>query len=333
MSNRELDDIVWLFSVMSIEKELSTISPDKSTLITIGVFDGVHIGHQSLLSFLARKAKENGLLSVAITFKTHPEAIISPVKRQPWLTDLETRLKLIKSSGVDLVIAVSFDKKISSMDAQQFTQILRKYLKMAGLVIGPDFAMGSNRQGNVDALKKLGDEHGFTVDVVSPFFYRGEVISSSAIRQLLAQGNVEKAGRFLGRPFRFSGRVVSGDKRGKTLGFPTANLEPQPEFAVPSDGIYMTTTTITDKMLPSVTNIGIRPTFRGRKRLIETNILDYNGDLYGQMISIDFIDHIRDEQQFNSVEELKVQMRKDVEAVRAQLSHKLSHEEIVEWRN
>jgi riboflavin kinase / FMN adenylyltransferase len=318
---------------MSIEKELSIINPDKNTLITIGVFDGVHIGHQSLLSFLNRRAKENGWLSVVITFKTHPETIVSPVKQHPWLTDLATRLNLIKSSGIDLVIALPFDKEISHMDAQRFTELLQKYLKMSGLVIGPDFAMGSNRQGDADTLRQLGAERGFSVDVVNPFFYSGEVISSSAIRQLLAQGDVKKAGRFLGRPFRFSGRVISGDKRGKKLGFPTANLEPQPEFAVPSSGIYMTMTTIDGNLLPSVTDIGNRPTFNGKKCLIETNILDYDGDLYNQIISIDFIDRIRDERRFNTVDELKAQMTLDVETARAQLNSKLSHEETVEWRN
>jgi len=318
---------------MSIEKELSTINPYKNTLITIGVFDGVHIGHQSLLSFLNRKAKENGWLSAAITFKTHPETIVSPVKQHPWLTNLATRLNLIKSSGIDHVIALPFDKEISRMDAQRFTELLQKYLKMSGLVIGPDFAMGSNRQGNADTLRQLGSERGFSVDVVNPFFYNIEVISSSAIRQLLAQGNVKKAGRFLGRPFRFSGCVISGNKAGRTLGFPTANLEPKPEFAVPCNGIYTTMTTIDNKTLPSVTNIGIRPTFDSNKYLIETHIPDYHNDIYGQIISIDFIDRIRDEKRFNTVDELKAQIAQDVETARAQLNKKLFQEETGEWQN
>ncbi|HAV10049.1 MAG TPA: hypothetical protein DCX22_00270 [Dehalococcoidia bacterium] len=318
---------------MSIEKELSIINPYKNTLITIGVFDGVHIGHQSLLSFLNRKAKENGYLSVAITFKKHPETIVSSVKQLPWLTDLATRLSLIKNAGIDHVIALPFDKEISRMDAQRFTGLLQKYLKMSGLVIGPDFVMGSHRQGDADMLRQLGAENGFSVDVVNPFFYNGEMISSSSIRRILAQGDVKKAGYFLGRPFQFSGSVIKGDRRGTLLGFPTANLVPKSEFAVPGNGIYMTTTIIDGKLLPSVTNIGIKPTFKGQERLIETHILDYNGDLYGKTISIDFIDRIRDEKRFNTIDELKEQIALDIEVTRAQLSKKLAHEETVEWRN
>jgi riboflavin kinase/FMN adenylyltransferase len=318
---------------MPIEKLLSTINPSTNTAVTVGVFDGVHIGHQSLLAFLNRKARHNGWLSTAITFETHPETIVFPGKQHAWRTDLPTRLRLIKQTGVDFVIALPFDKIVQNISVGQFTGLLKKYLKMSGLVIGPDFAMGCDRAGTPDKLRQMGLKRGFSVDVVNPFFYNGEIISSTAIRNLLAEGNVKKAGRFLGRPFSYTGLVIEGDQRGRKLGFPTANLEPLPELAIPGDGIYMTTAD-NSKIMPAVTNIGIRPTFKnGQKRLIETNILDYSGDLYHKKISIDFIARIRDEKKFDTVDDLTKQMARDVATVRSQLSAKLSHEETVEWRN
>jgi len=319
---------------MSINKQLSKANPSTNSVVTIGVFDGVHIGHRSLLSFLNRNAKQNGWISIAVTFKTHPEAIVSPDKQQPWLTDLKTRLRLIKATGVDLVIPLPFNKSVKNMTVQGFTELLRKHLRMSGLVIGPDFAMGCDRQGTADTLRQLGLKRGFSIDVVNPFFYNGEIISSSAIRQLLTEGNVKKEGLFLGRSFRYSGLVIAGDRRGRALGFPTANIIPKPEFAIPGDGVYMTTTTIGRKVFQSVTNVGIRPTFAdGHSRLIETHILDYDKDIYNRKIHVDFIDKIRDEKHFDTASDLKKQMADDVAAARALLRVKLSHEETVEWQS
>jgi riboflavin kinase / FMN adenylyltransferase len=184
---------------------------------------------------------------------------------------------------------------------------------MSGLVLGPDFALGHHRLGDPDYLRKVGEELDFRVEVVRPARLGGEVISSSAIRKLLAEGDINKVKEMLGRPFSLEGMVAEGDRRGRTLGFPTANIRMQPEQAMPKDGIYATIARRGRQRLNSVTNIGVRPTFDGLKRLVETFIMDFDGDLYGKKLTIELVARLRDEMKFNSAEELKVQMAKDVQ--------------------
>jgi len=197
---------------------------------------------------------------------------------------------------------------------------------MRGLVIGPDFALGRNRQGNADQLRLLGQEMDFSVEVMPPFVLNGEVVSSSAIRQALAQGETGKVGKLLGRPFSLTGQVVSGDKRGRVLGFPTANLDIKPEQALPSDGVYVTIAYVNHKLLPSVTNIGTRPTFGGGKRTVETCLLDYEGQLLEQKLTIDLVDRLRDEKKFDTSEELKAQIERDIAQARVILGKKMRQE-------
>ena len=299
---------------MPIETDLARVKQSHDTLITIGVFDGVHVGHQYLLSSLQSKARDNGWLSAVITFKTHPESVVTRTKKQPWLIDLSSRVELIKKLGIDLVVTLPFTAEVRGLSAEYFVELLKKYLKTAGLIIGPDFAMGSGRQGNAEMLQRAGNDLGFSVDVMPPFLLDGEIVSSSAIRQMISStGDVKKAARFLGRPFRVTSTVVEGDRRGRTLGFPTINMKPNAEFVVPSNGVYATLTNTGNAIMPSVTSIGVRPTFGGVKRLIETYIPDYSGDLYGCVISVDFVDKIRNERRFDTPNALKGQMAKDVE--------------------
>ena len=222
---------------MSIAEELAIIKPQKETLFTVGVFDGVHIGHQHLLTHLRDKALKNNWLSGVITFKSHPETIINSRRQLPWLDDLDNRINLIKSLGIDIVVALGFSSELKQLSAQEFMKLLKDYLKIRGLIVGPDFALGKNRQGNAEQLGLLGQSMGFNVEVVSPLVINGEVVSSSLIRQVLAQGDIKKATKLLGRTFGISGMVVSGDQRGRVLGFPTANLEIKPDRASPGDGV------------------------------------------------------------------------------------------------
>jgi riboflavin kinase/FMN adenylyltransferase len=301
---------------MQLEKELAKASPEKNTLVTIGVFDGVHIGHQNLLRRLVDEAHERGLTSAVITFRSHPEKIVHPGNQLPWLIDLDERIRIINNLGVEIIVAIPFTAEISRLSAREFVQLLIKHMKMKGMIIGPDFALGSKREGNSEYLGDLAIEMGFSLENVPPFVLDEGVVSSSAIRQTLAEGNVKKAEKLLGRSFRIDGLVTTGDQQGRLLGFPTANIIPNPEFIVPKDGVYTTVTQIDNVILPSITNIGVRPTFGGSRRLIETYLLDYEGDLYNRYIKIDFINRLRDEQRFETIDGLKAQMAKDVEHVR-----------------
>jgi riboflavin kinase/FMN adenylyltransferase len=196
---------------------------------------------------------------------------------------------------------------------------LKKRLNMKGLVVGPDFALGKNREGNTDVLRQLGQEMGFSLTVVPPLTIDGEVVSSTAIRQALAEGDMRRAQKLMGRPFRLHGRVVRGDKRGVELGFPTANLETKAEQALPVDGVYTSRVFIDSQAYPAMTNIGTNPTFGGDKRLVEVYLLDYRGDLYGRELAVEIIERLRDEIKFESPEELKKQIAEDVKRGKATL--------------
>ena len=308
---------------MRIEEELAKVKPQKETLLTVGVFDGVHLGHQRLLTHLRNEAQQRDLLTGVVTFKSHPQKVLSRGSKLLWLSNLETRTNLLRSFGIDVIVTLPFTPQLAELTAREFVQLLKDYLKMRGLVVGPDFALGKNREGSADQLRLLGQEMGFIVEVVPPVVLDGQVISSSAVRLALAQGDMETVEKLFGRPFSLTGQVVTGDRRGRILGFPTANLDVEPEQALPSDGVYVTVAHIDHESLPSVTNIGVRPTFGGGKRLVEAYLLDYEGELREQKLRIDLLDKLRDEKHFDTAEELKAQIRKDVEQARAILDKRM----------
>ena len=308
---------------MQIEKELAKVRPKKETLLTIGVFDGIHLGHQRLLTHLRDEARRKNWLSGVVTFKSHPKAVLSSDNKLLWLSDLETRISLLRGLGIDVIVVLPFTSELSRLTAQRFVQLLKDNLKMRGLIIGPDFALGRDREGDAEKLRFLGQEMDFSVEVIPPVVLDGQVVSSSAIRQALAQGDMKKVEKLFGRPFSLNGQVVSGDRRGRGLGFPTANLKLKPEQALPSDGVYATIAHVGHGLVPSVTNIGVRPTFGGGKRLVETCLIDYEGKLLGQRLTIDLADKLRDEKRFDTVEELKSQIGKDVEQARHILSERM----------
>lgn len=306
---------------MLVEEELSRVKPERDTALTIGVFDGVHRGHQTLITELNQKAATAGLASGVVTFQHHPRLVIKPHSQITRLTSLQERITLLERIGVKHIIPLSFTPDLSQLSAEEFVELLRRHLRMRGLVIGPDFALGKGKRGNDKALKALGDELDFFVDVVPPVVLNGEIVSSTAIRNALAKGDVKKAGEFLGRHFSLTGQVSKGDSRGKTLGFPTANIIPEQGQALPADGVYAVRAHVADKTYHAVANIGLRPTFGSEECLLETHLLDFNGDLYGQEIEIEFIDRLRDEIRFPDAEELKSQMARDVERAGELLDH------------
>ena len=302
---------------MQVEEELARLSPKKDTVLTIGVFDGVHLGHKYLISQLKEHSRQQGLLSGVITFHRHPVAILSSRATLPYLTDLATRNSLLKNEGVDYVIVLSFARELARLSARDFVSMLKKYLRMRGLLVGTDFALGRNREGNIDTLRKLGQEMDFSVTVVPPIMIGGMVVSSTSIRNALANGDMESVLNLTGRPFSLHGHIISGTGRGAGLGFPTANLDIDPQQALPEDGVYATRAYIDKKIYKSMTNIGKNPTFGGTKRTVEVYILDYHDNLYGRELKIDIIQRLRRERKFDTAQQLEEQIAEDVKQGRA----------------
>lgn len=295
-----------------LEEELAGLSPKKGTLLSVGVFDGVHLGHKSLFKQLTRQAREQNLISGVVTFKQRPQEVLTPQPKLPFLTNLEQRIELIKNEGVKAIIALSFTLELAQMNARHFVGLLKKHLRMRGLIIGADFALGRNREGNINILHTLGQSMNFSVTVVLPATINGKAISSTAIRNALAKGDMKKVYDMSGRYFSLEGRVITGSSRGIELGFPTANLDIDPQQALPADGVYATWTYVGNHAHQSVTNIGKRPTFGNNGRTVEVHILDYRGDLYRQELKIDIIERLRGEKKFGTVEELKKQIAEDI---------------------
>jgi len=305
---------------MQVETELAEFSPKKDMLLTIGVFDGVHLGHRHLIAKLTGLARKQGLVSGVITFSRHPREVLAPQTRLPFLAVIEHMIALLKDGGVDKVIPLSFPPELAKLSPKEFLGLLKTHLRMRGLVIGPDFALGKNREGNTDALSRLGEEMGFSLTVVPPLTIDGEVVSSTTIRKALAEGDMRRAQKLMGRPFSLHGRVVKGDRRGNELGFPTANLETEAEQALPADGFYTSRAHIDTQAYPAMTNIGIHPTFGGNQRQVEVYLMDYRGaDLYGRELTVEIIERLRDEIKFETPEELKKQIAEDVKRGKATL--------------
>ncbi len=297
---------------MLVEEELSKFSSNKESILTVGVFDGVHLGHQRLISELLNQAKKRKMVSGAVTFRHNPEKLLSHRKKLPFLTDIEERLKLLKQEGIKVVIPLSFTPELAQLSAREFVTLLQKYLNMRGLVVGQDFALGKEREGNKENLKRLGWSMNFDVIVIPPLKINGETVSSTTIRKALAAGDMIKVRELTGRPFKLTGKVVAGSGRGVSLGFPTANLEIASEHVLPPDGVYTGRAYLNGKVYQSMINIGKNPTFGVNKRTVEAYLMNYHGDLYGDELQLDIISRIRDEKKFDSKEELKKQVAEDI---------------------
>jgi riboflavin kinase/FMN adenylyltransferase len=308
---------------MEILPELAKIVPRGETLLTIGVFDGVHAGHRYLLEKLQQRAAEKNLLSGVVTFNPHPQSVLHPHNQLLWLSDVEDRIRSLQELGIDIVTVLTFTPKVAQLSAREFISLVKKQLRMRGIVVGPDFTLGRGGEGNIKLLRALGREMKFSVEVITPYTINGEVVSSTLIRQALVQGDMKKVGKLMGRYFHLRGKVITSDKRGQVLGFPTANLDIKPQQALPGNGIYATIAQIDGKQFPSATNIGIRPTFGEGEKMVETHLLNYKGDLYGKDIRVEFVQKLRDEQRFPSPEELKAQIKKDVREVETVLAKDL----------
>jgi riboflavin kinase / FMN adenylyltransferase len=297
--------------------------PAEGSAVAIGVFDGVHLGHQHVLAEARRLAAERRALSAVVTFDRHPAAVVRPESAPELLTDLEQRLELLAALGMDLTYVVSFDEARSKESAEDFVEtVLVGCLAAKAVVVGADFHFGHERRGNVDLLREAGRTAGFEVDGIELLASKEEgviAISSTAIRAALAAGDLASANRMLGRPHEVRGTVEEGDRRGRELGYPTANVAVPGDICLPADGIYAGWHVRPDGTThPAAINLGRRPTFYADAdtSLLETHLLDFEGDLYGERARVRFVARLRDEVRFDSVDDLVRQMAADVDDTR-----------------
>lgn len=295
--------------------DLAEIEERVPTFLAIGVFDGVHRGHQQLLQEMAAAARAAGARPAVLTFFPHPKEVILDLKGRLYLTTLERRIRLLAAQGIELVVVHPFNEAVRQTRARTFIERLCHAMELRE-IWGGSFTLGYQREGNAEFLRALGAEKGFSVHVKQELVqWHGERVSSSRIRHALAEGDMAEVSGCLGRPFRVSGEVTQGDQRGRTLGFPTANLDVWEKQLLPANGVYATYARLGDNVYEAATNVGVRPTVNDRKLLVEAHLLDFEREIYGESLSLDFIARIRDERKFPNLGALTRQIRADVTAV------------------
>lgn len=310
---------------MKREYGLDQVSRNPDSVVTVGIFDGVHRGHQAILRYLRQRSEARGGTSVVVTFDPHPREVVRG-EHVPLLTTISERVDLIGSMGIDHVIVIPFTTQFARLSAEEFVeQILVDKIGLGEIVVGYDHGFGKGRAGDIQLLEQLGRKHGFSVDVIPAQAVDEHVVSSSEIRTLLIdQGDVQLAGEMLGRFYSLEGKVVRGDGRGHQIGFPTANLEVGDDRKViPAKGVYAVLVYLpgaSEKPLAGMMNIGQRPTFNGIDLRIEVHILDFDADLYGSGLRVEFVERLRDERRFSSLEELTKQLSKDEQRCKAALA-------------
>lgn len=302
---------------MEIIDDLSSVNPDGDTILTVGAFDGVHRGHRHLIQQMVEEARQAKRLAGLITFYPDPSAVLSPYNPTRYLSTPGEKAALLERLGLDILAILPFDQGMAQTSARDFIDLVRRHLHMVELWVGEDFALGRAREGNVKALRAMEQELGFTVRVIEPLTWQGQIISSTRIRSLLLQGKVRKAAQLLGRYPSLAGEVVRGSQRGHCLGFPTANLEVRKERIIPADGTYAVYARLGKERHQGVANVGVRPSFEiGSERIVEVHILDFKREIYGCDLVVEFVERLRDERRFADVEELKVQIERDIARTR-----------------
>jgi riboflavin kinase/FMN adenylyltransferase len=290
----------------------------KKVCLAIGFFDGVHLGHQQIIRQTISDAGQHDAISVVLTFDKHPNAIVAPEKVPPLIYSLPQKLRAIESLAADALLLVQFDKKFSEQTGEEFIRSLaRDFGKIHSICVGADFVFGHKRSGDVALLKKLGAEFNFQVHGLAAVSLDGEIVSSTRIRETIRAGDFDAASQMLGRTYAISGLVVEGDRLGHKLGFPTANLDAT-NLILPPNGVYSGCTKLNGQFYRVALNIGLRPTIVTNKQSlrVEAHLLDFNGNLYGEELEVEIGEKLRDERKFNSPDELRGQISKDVESVR-----------------
>jgi riboflavin kinase/FMN adenylyltransferase len=302
--------------------ELARAAPGRPSAVTIGKFDGVHRGHRHLVELVKERAQREGVASVVVTLHPSPITVLRPGTLVTYLCSLEERVRLLQSLGVDSVGVLSFTSELAQLSYRDFASLLIDQLDMRLLLVGPDFALGRDRAGSVEALRAFGQERGFRVETVPLLSEAGAKVGSGAVRDALARGDMELVTELLGRPFALRGPVVRGEERGNKIGFPTANIAVAPDLALPAFGVYVTRAYLGESTYASVTNIGERPTFpagggaASGRPTIETHLLDFAADCYERELRIELLHRLRDEQRFAGVDGLVAQIRRDVAGAR-----------------
>jgi riboflavin kinase/FMN adenylyltransferase len=294
----------------------------RGSIVTVGSFDGVHLGHRAVLGEIARRAAEAGLRSVLVTFDPHPLEVVNPPAAPPLLTVGAERLEILAQTTLDEVRLLRFDRRIAALAPEEFVrEILLERCGMRALVIGHDHGFGRGRSGDVNTLRRLGAEHGFVVDVVAPVDRGAQRVSSSLIRRAVAGGDLDTAAALLGRPYSVSGVVERGAQRGRTIGVPTINLAaPSPRKLLPPDGVYAVMVETPSGRFGGMLNQGTRPTVGDTTRTLEANLFGFEGDLYDRTVRVDWIRRIRDVRRFASLEDLKAQLAHDRASAEAALA-------------
>jgi riboflavin kinase/FMN adenylyltransferase len=300
--------------VASTFDELSQVLGSHHSSVTIGVFDGVHLGHQALINQTVESARKTVGKSVVISFRNHPLSVLAPPYTPRRLVSNSRKADLLESLGIDIILLMDFTPEFAATSPQDFvTKFLVEKAAVRTLICGYDFSFGCKGEGNIDLLRTMGDETGFEIETVPAVAHNNRPVKSTHVRDLLSEGHVSDAAVLLTRPHEVPGVVIAGMQRGRTIGFPTANLAPITNFQVPAQGVYLCGARIAaeDKILPAMINIGTSPTFGENPQTIEAHILDFEGDLHGESLSLYFIERLRDERRFPSIEFLVEQLNKD----------------------
>ncbi|MCY3573063.1 MAG: bifunctional riboflavin kinase/FAD synthetase [Chloroflexi bacterium] len=295
---------------------------EAGSVLSIGVFDGVHRGHQALARELVQRARQTGRKAVVVTFFPHPDKVLRATEERYYLCPPDERAELLLGLGIDLVITHPFDEATRQLRAVDFVSLLLKHLRLRELRVGAEFALGFQREGDIAFLRAQGQERDFQVVTIAPVTAQGERIRSADLRALLRTGDMRGVTARLGRNYTVAGEVVMGEQRGRTIGFPTANLDVWREQILPAHGVYAAWAHVDGTRYRAATNIGTRPTFAGASPTIETHLLDFHGDLYGKRLRLAFVERLRAEKKFASLDELTTQIHADTKAARACLADK-----------
>ncbi len=298
---------------MRIFDNLKSYSSEKESILTIGTFDGVHIGHNKILKRLIQDSKKNNLSSLVMTFFPHPRMILNKSHDIKMIDTIDEKINLLEKTGLDNLIIHPFDNNFSKIRAKEFVEeILVKKLKIKEIIIGYDHKFGKDREASVEDLKKFGKDYMFTVKEIPAQEIDSIAISSTKIRNAILNGEIEKCNKFLGRNFILTGKVVYGDGLGKKIDFPTANIEIKETYKIiPKNGVYLVKTKINSNTYFGMMNIGIRPTVGGTNKSLEIHFFNFKDNIYGKNVSIEIIKKIRDEEKFSSIDQLKIQLKKD----------------------
>lgn len=300
---------------MIIIKSINEIDNISKSVVTIGNFDGVHKGHQVLIKKTVKFANENNLKSIVFTFENHPINYFKNKKIKNIITNSE-KISKIKKLGVDILIMIPFDSYMTKISPLEFIkEILIDKLDAKKIIVGHDFTFARRKEGNIKILKEMSFKYRFDLEIVNSIDINDIRVSSTHIRQLVDNGDVDKVNKYLGYNFLIKGKIIKGKQLGRTIGFPTANIKINDDLLIPKKGVYVTSVYIDDNIYYGATNIGYNPTVKGESLSIETNILEFSEDIYGKIIKLEFLERIRDEKKFNSIDELKLQLKKDTDYI------------------